>query len=92
MSRHSPRVVTANLLRTGDVVYLAANGGWVRNLRNAAIAADAAQLSELESLARAAVERSEVVSVYAFDVDTTKGHPAPVSVRERIRAAHAPTV
>ncbi len=92
MKRSAPRVVTANLLRTGDVVYLADGGRWVRQLADAAVAATPDDLGRLEQWALASVTRSEVVSVYAFDVALVDGHPSPVSVRERIRAAHAPTV
>jgi sulfite reductase (NADPH) hemoprotein beta-component len=87
-----PSVVTANLLRSGVVVYLARDGRWVESLGEAAVAADAAALKQLETLALAAVEQTEVTAVYAFDVRLVAGRPEPISVRERIRAAHAPTV
>ena len=86
------RVVTANHLRSGAVVYLAGDGRWVPALQDAVVAADAVQLGTLEQQALAAVARSEVTAVYAFDVLLVDGRPSPISVRERIRAAHAPTV
>jgi hypothetical protein len=33
-----------------------------------------------------------VVSVYPMDVGLTDGHPAPLSVREKIRAQRGPTI
>lgn len=84
-----PSVVTANLLRTGAVVYLTADGQWVSDLGAAAIATDAAALAPLESLARAAVARQDVTAVYAFDVHVADGHATALSVRETIRAAAA---
>ena len=87
-----PSVVTANVLRTGTVVYLKDDGTWVETLADADPATDAAALAHLEQLALAAVERSEVTAVYAFDVAIVDGCPEPVSVREKIRAAGAPTV
>ena len=87
-----PDVVTANALRSGAVVYLAVDGRWVESIDEASVAHDAAALKELETLALAAVARNEVTAVYAFPVRLVGGRPHPVSVRETIRAAHAPTV
>lgn len=87
-----PSVVTANVLRTGAVVYLKADGTWIEHLADADVAADKEAMSEFEKLALSAIERSEVTAVYAFDVTIVDGQPQPTSVREKIRAAHAPTV
>ncbi len=89
---HMPNVVTANNLRSGFVVYLAGNGRWVDALERAAIADTAETLKRLEALARDAVARTEVVSVYAMDVRVVDGLPYPVSARETIRAAHVPSI
>jgi sulfite reductase (NADPH) hemoprotein beta-component len=80
-------IVTANHLRSGAVVYLTLDGKWVDNITDAAVAADAAALADLEALALTAVEQNEVTAVYAFDVRVINGEPQPISVRERIRAA-----
>lgn len=87
-----PSVVTANHLRSGAVVYLARDGRWVEALDCADAAATPSELEVLEALALAAVERNEVTAVYAFDVRLDDGHPNPVSVRERIRAARSPSI
>ncbi len=87
-----PSVVTANVLRTGAVVYLKANGTWVERLVDADVADGKDAMAAFEKLAFAAIERSEVTAVYAFDVAIVDGEPQPVSVREKIRAARAPTV
>jgi hypothetical protein len=87
-----PSVVTANHLRSGAVVYLAGDGSWVGELAGAVVADSATELKALEALALAAIERNEVTAVYAFDVRVVDGRPTPASVRERIRAARAPTV
>jgi CelD/BcsL family acetyltransferase involved in cellulose biosynthesis len=87
-----PSIVTANNLRTGAVVYLGPAGCWTANLNEAAVAADAVALKALEAQALAAVEATEVTAVYAMDVRVVDGVSEPTSVRERIRAAHAPTV
>lgn len=87
-----PSVVTANRLRSGEVVYLAHGDTWTTSLAEARVASGKDELAELAAIAAAAVAAREVTSVYAMDVDVSGGTPAPVSVRERIRAAHAPTV
>jgi hypothetical protein len=87
-----PSVVTANNLRSGAVVYLGLGSAWVEDLGEAAVAGDAAALKTLEDQAQHAVEQTEVTAVYAMDVRVVGGRPAPVSVRERIRAARAPSV
>ena len=87
-----PSVVTANNLRSGAVVYLSANGTWIEDLSEALVASDPDALKALEVEATAAVARTEVTAVYAMDVRLSEGRIDPISVRERIRAAHAPTV
>ena len=87
-----PSVVTANNLRSGAVVYLSANGTWLEDLNEALVASDPDTLKALEAEATAAVARTEVTAVYAMDVRVFEGRIDPISVRERIRAAHAPTV
>ena len=88
----APQVLTANTLRVGDVVYLAADGAWLPDLSAATVATDTAQLAALEASAAEAVAAQEIVAVYAIDVDTSAGTPAALSVKERIRAARGPTV
>lgn len=87
-----PSVVTANNLRSGAVVYLGPGERWVTALAEAEVAATKEALQALEIEANAAVVRTEVTAVYAMDVRLADGTIEPVSVRERIRAAHAPTV
>jgi len=81
-----PRVVTANTLRSGAVVYLAAGGRWVGDLAEAAVAHDPADLRQFETEALAAVTANEVTAVYAMEVALIDGRPMPLSVREQIRA------
>ena len=87
-----PDVITANLLGSGDVVYLGTDGRWVRDLRDAATAGDKAALTRLEDIANRCVANREVTAVYAFAVALHDGRPTATSVRERIRAQHGPTV
>ncbi len=63
-----------------------------RAFGEAIVANDAETLKELEAVALAAVERTDVTAVYVFEVRIVDGRAEPVSVRERIRAALATTV
>jgi Protein of unknown function (DUF2849) len=88
----APQVLTANRLRAGDTVYLAANDDWVPELARASVALNAAELDALKKIAERAVAAQHVVGVYEMDVDLAAGAPQPTSVKERIRAARGPTV
>ncbi|MGF1476341.1 MAG: DUF2849 domain-containing protein [Geminicoccaceae bacterium] len=79
-----PRVVTANDLLEGDVVYLDLDGGWTRRLENAAIATTAEEAERLLKIAEAQPDR--VVGPYWAEVRLTGGTaPKPVHYREAIR-------
>ncbi len=85
------RILTANHLRDGGVVFLAADGGWVRSPEAATIAACADDERGLSTIAATAVADQTVVGPYLVDVTVTDGRPVPVRARERIRVS-GPTV
>ncbi|EIE52658.1 sulfite reductase [Salipiger aestuarii] len=80
----TPKVITANALVEGDVVYLAADDSWVRALRDAEVFTDeaVAQVRLLDAQSRPA----EVVGVYLADVAPSPDGPQPVHFREAFRA------
>jgi hypothetical protein len=78
-----PKIISANDLMVGDVVYLTADGGWTRDLRAAAVARDAESAEAL--LARAAPQQGVVVDPYLADVSIETGTPAPLHYREVFR-------
>lgn len=77
-----PKIVSANDLFEGDVVYLDGTGSWTRDISEAAVAGDAMAADEL--LARAE-QPGKVVGPYLFDVTREAGAPEPVHFRERFR-------
>lgn len=87
-----PKVITANRLRDGVVVFLEAPDRWSEEIADARVADGEAAVAELEKIAERSVSDQSVISVYAMDVALEKARPRPQSTRERIRAAHAPTV
>ncbi len=85
-------IVTANRLRSGEVVYLAAGGRWSQVLADAQVASGKSEIATLEAIAAQAADARDVTAVYAMDVALVDGRPVALSVREKIRAALGPTV
>lgn len=88
----SPSVLTANLLRTGEVVYLASGGRWVPYLDDARLAINYAERAAIEETAARYVAAGEIVSPYVMEVRIEGGRAKPASMREAIRASRRPTV
>ena len=87
-----PSVVTANRLIDGIVVYLAKDGGWTEEIDRARLAETEDEVKALEAEAAKDVAARKVVAVYPMDVAVRDGTVDPLSVRERIRAAHRTTL
>lgn len=87
-----PSVITANRLQDGIVVYLSQNDDWNTDLASARVAEDKNQLATLQAIADKAAGSQLIVGAYPMDVELFEGTPAPKSVREKIRAAHRPTI
>jgi hypothetical protein len=87
-----PSVVTANRLTDGIVVYLASDGGWTEEIARARLAETEDEVKALEAEAAKDVAARKVVAVYPMDVAIREGAVDPLSVRERIRAAHRTTL
>ena len=79
----TPKVVTANDLLAGDVIYQTATG-WTRRLEEAEVLADAADAAL--RLIEASQQVDDVVGAYLADVAVTDGVPAPTHFREEFRA------
>lgn len=81
----SPKVVTANQLRDGEVVYLSEADEWVRELGRAEIIEDEAhaQIRLLDGEAQGLT----VVGVYLADVRRGPEGPEPAHFREAFRAS-----
>lgn len=78
-----PKIISANGLLDGEVVYLQQDGAWTRTLRQAAIASTA---DEAEALLALSEQPGQVVGPYLLDVQLcADGCPAPVHFRERFR-------
>jgi sulfite reductase (NADPH) hemoprotein beta-component len=91
MTPQKLKIVTANRLGDGAVVYLDADGDWSARLGNGWVALD--QDDETALLARAAQAEADllIVGAYSMEVARLGDGLAPTSQRERIRSA-GPTV
>ncbi len=77
------KVVTANSLTTGEVVFWNA-GRWAVSFSDGERIADGEAAAE--ALAQAEAQPTVVVAAYLIDVEEVGGHWVPVSFRERLRA------
>lgn len=85
MSRpFTPKVVTANDLREGDVVYQTADDGWSRRHHEAELLTDEAD-AEIR-LIHAIQQGDRVVGAYLADARAGADGPEPVHFREEFRA------
>ena len=85
------KIVTANRLREGDVVYLTADGAWSTQINDSRATRDGEELQAMLAEAAQAVAARQVVAVYDMEVAAVDGGLQPLSTREIIRAA-GPTV
>ena len=79
----TPKVVTANDLLKGDVIYQTATG-WTRRLEEAEVLTDEAD-ADLR-LIDASRQTDSVVGAYLADVLLADGKPKPAHFREDFRA------
>ncbi len=79
-----PKVVTANDLLEGDVIYRTASGDWTRRHDEAELF-DEKELAE-EALAAAQAEAHRLVGAYLADARLgDDGEPEPIHFREEFR-------
>jgi hypothetical protein len=86
------KVITANDLRDGLVVFLDADGGWTHDIATARVIEDGPDLDSANAYAKAQHDARIVVEPYPIDVQVTDGMPIPVRLREKIRADRGPTI
>jgi len=79
----TPKVVTANALLEGDVVYLTNANTWTRQLKEAALLNDEAD-ADLRLL-QAQAQTGSVVGAYLADMQDGPNGPEPTHFREAFR-------
>jgi hypothetical protein len=86
------KVITANDLRDGLVVFLMSDGGWSHDIRESRVVEDGPDLDSASAYAKAQHDARIVVEPYPIDVTVTNGVPVPQRLREKIRADKGPTI
>ncbi len=77
-----PRILNANDLATGDVVYWSGSK-WTRHIAEAEMIADN---DAADALGKTEMAARRVVDVYPFEVNFENGVPVPARYRERVRS------
>jgi hypothetical protein len=80
------KVVTANRLRDGAVVFLTESGDWSLAIDDGAVARDDARAAALLEIGAEAAAAQIVVAPYLVEVEADGRAIVPLSWRERIRA------
>lgn len=86
------KVITANDLRDGLVVFLDHDGGWTHDIALARVVEDGPDLDQANAYAKTQHDAQIVVEPYPIDVEVKDGVPSPTRLRERIRAERGPTI
>ena len=86
-----PKMVTANRLGDGEIVYLTQSGGWSPRFAEGYAFEGNEEEDRMLSIAAKAEADLLIVVAYAIDVTCDDGGLAPISQRERIRS-EGPTV
>ena len=85
------RMVIANALKDGRVVFLADRGRWVYGIAEGFVVQTEAQAETLVSIAASAEAGNQVVGPELIEVTDTDGELRPTQIRDTIRA-EGPTV
>jgi hypothetical protein len=85
-AKPGPKIMTANRLRDGRIVYLGAVG-WSERFTDASVAETPEQEAAFEARAQADVKARIVVGAYLAPMANDADGPRPLTQRERIRAA-----
>ena len=82
----TPKVVTANRLLDGLVVFITDGPSWVTDIVEATVFEDGARLDEAMEFGAAEVVSRKIVDPYTIDITIENGRPVPRRLREQIRA------
>ncbi|MDX5592452.1 DUF2849 domain-containing protein [Pseudovibrio sp. SPO723] len=80
------KIITANRLLDGEVVWLGPQDTWVETVGEARVFEDTEELKAVLGSKVVSEERQEVVGVYEIEVEPKDGSIVPTKLREAIRA------
>lgn len=82
----TPKVITANRLTDGLVIFVAEGPVWVEAIAEAKVYEDGPELNAAMEFGAEEVKARKVIDPYTIDVAVEGGMPLPTRLRERIRA------
>jgi hypothetical protein len=85
------RMIIANRLNDGLVVFYTAGGGWSLDIAEGLVIAAEAEETEILAAAKADETHCKIIDPNLIDVTVDGGKPRPVAIREAIRA-FGPTI
>ena len=85
------KILTANRLRDGEVVFLMHSGQWSDNIDGAVLATEPQAQAALEGRGKDDERANLVTGAYLFDAERRDGHVFASHIKERIRSL-GPTV
>jgi hypothetical protein len=85
------KILTANRLHDGEVVFLTHSGQWSENIDGAVLATEPQAQAALEARGKEQERDNVVTGVYLFDAERREGHVFASHIKERIRSL-GPTV
>jgi hypothetical protein len=85
------KILTANRLLDGEVVFLTHSGQWSENIDGAVLATEPQAQAALETRGKEQEHVNVVTGVYLFDAERRDGHVFATHIKERIRSL-GPTV
>ena len=92
MAREKPKIITANRLDDGVVVYLDKSGNSSERLEDSKVAMNKDEEDVLMETASHAERDLLIIAPYSMDIELTGSNLAPRSQRERIRSSGGPTI
>jgi len=81
------KILTANNLLTGGVVYLTSQDSWSSFISQAQVSDDLGKIKGLEMAGLRAESEQIVVGSYLVEVAIENGIPQPIRFRERLRVS-----
>ena len=84
-------LLTANDLRSGQVVFLSTSAHWTQYLSMATVTSDENMMKMMESKGQEAVDAQQIVAPFLVEVELVNDEPVPVRYRERLRV-YGPSV
>lgn len=80
------KVITANRLTDGVVIFIGENREWVTDIAEAVTFSDGPELEAGMAYGAECIAARKLVELYPIDVTIENNVPVPVRLRERIRA------